>query len=253
MNGRPAEPTDRTWDDGRLAAAYRELAAGAAPASLVDATVGAVSLEQDRKPGWRGFGRPDLRGRRLALSLLSLGATVVLAGGLLLTLVNRGGTETGGSPIAVDTQGQFRLTFQMPRTTWRTGDSITGEATLSWLGSGTVGIGSSGMGPIGFLFDEIGGSRHMGGAWTDNLVGRELSPTKPFTSQITKSGAFVGEDPNAAFYRSFYTDPLVHLPPGDWTISAIASFGTGQLPVGSAASDGAQYMLRASVRVHVTG
>jgi hypothetical protein len=253
MNGRPAEPTDRTWDDARLAAAYRALAEGPLPAGLVDSTVGAVSLEANRKLGWRGFGLPAFGGHRTLVSVMSLTATVVLASGLLLTLANRGGAESGGSPIAVDTQGQFRLRFELPRTSWRTGESITGLATLSYLGSGTVGIGSSGMGPIGFEFDEIGGTRQMGPAWTSDLVGREISAAKPFTSQIKKSGGWIGEDPNAAFYDSFFHDPLVHLPPGDWTITAIASFATGLLPVGGVASDGAQYLLRASVRVHVTG
>jgi photosystem II stability/assembly factor-like uncharacterized protein len=248
MSERSTPPSDRAWDDGRLAEAYRALAERPAPAKLTEATLAATALAPDRKRRGRlGFAWPELRRPRTAVSLLGLTATIVLASGLLLVVANRGGQAAAGPSQAVDTKGQFQLTFDVPRTDWHTGDSITGEATLSYLGSGGVGIGSSGGGPIGFLFDEVGGSRHMGGAWTSNLVMRQLYAGKPITSPIGKSGAFTGEDPNAAFYRSFFNDPLVHLPAGDWTISAIAEFQTGS----TTAPD--HHSLRASVLIHVTG
>jgi hypothetical protein len=247
MSARSTRPTDRPWDDGRLDEAYRTLAERPAPGDLTEATLAATTLAADRLGGSRrGFVWPALRRPRAALSLLSLTATIVLASGLLLVVANRGGQAAGPSQ-ALDTQGQFKLAFELPRTDWHAGDSITGEATLSFTGSGGVDIGSSGMGPIGFLFDEVGGSRHMGGAWTLDLVGRRLDAGKPINSAITKSGGWNGEDPNADFYSSFFHDPLVHLPAGDWTISAIAEFETGS----TAAPD--RHSLRASVLVHVRG
>lgn len=247
MSERSTRPTDRAWDDERLGEAYSALAERPAPAKLTDATLAATAPAADRKGrSRRWFAWPELRRPRTALSLLSLTATIVLASGLLLVVANRGGQAAGPSQ-AVDTKGQFQLAFELPRTDWHTSDSITGEATLSYLGSGGVGIGSSGGGPIGFLFDEAGGSRHMGGAWTSDLVMRQLDAGKPITSPIGKSGAFTGEDPNAAFYRSFFNDPLVHLPAGDWTISAIAEFETGSTTTPD------QHSLRASILVHVTG
>lgn len=247
MNERSTRQTDRFWDDGRLTDAYRALAAPPSPAGLAGATLAAVTLEADRNGRSRhGFAWPAWRQPRMVLSLFSLAATVVLASGLLLTLANRG-SQSATASQAVDTQGQFQLLFALPGTDWHSGDSITGNATLSYLGSGGVDIGSSGMGPIGFEFAEVGGSRQMGGLSTSDLVIRRLEAGVPITSPIKKSVAWNGDDPNGAFYRSWYQNPLLQLPAGDWTITATANFETGS----TIAPD--RHSLRASVLVHITG
>jgi hypothetical protein len=147
---------------------------------------------------------------------------------------------------ATDTQGRYQLVFELPKTDWRASDSITGLATLSLIGSGGVDFGSSGSGPIGFGFDEVGGSRQMGPVWTADCKYDRLESGQPKTSPITKSGGFIGEDPNVDFYRSFFADPLVHLPAGDWTITAVANFVEGS------GCSGASYTLKAAILVHVT-
>ncbi len=147
---------------------------------------------------------------------------------------------------ATDTQGRYQLAFELPRTDWRTTDPITGQATLSLVGSGGVDFGSSGCGPIGFGFAEVGGSRQMGPAWASDCRFDSLVAGQPKTSQITKSGGFIWEDPNVVLYRSFFADPLVHLPAGDWTITAVAHFVEGS------GCSGASYTLKAAVLVHVT-
>lgn len=166
-----------------------------------------------------------------------------LAGALCLLTV---GCVAAPTAQAEATQGQFRLVFELPRSDWHTSDSITGEATLSYLGSGSIGIGASGGGPIGFTFQEVGGSRHMGWVWTQSLVVFQLSASKPISSPISKSVAWTADDPNADFYSSFAHDPLVHLPAGDWTITAITGFEESTGP-GSY-----QFNLQAAVQVHVT-
>lgn len=247
MSTRPTPPSDGAWDDGRLAEAYRALADRPAPAKLTEATLAATASAVDRRRLSRdGISWSALRSRT-ALSLLSLTATVVLAAGLLLVVANRGGQVAAGPSQAVDTQGQFQLTFVLPRTNWSTSDTITGQATLSYLGSGGVDIGSSGTGPLNFVFEEVGGTRHMGGAYTLDLVIRRLDAGEPITSPIMKSGGWNGDDPNAEFYRSWIEDPQLHLPAGDWTISAIAKFATGDFK----AAD--QHSLQTQIPVHVTG
>jgi hypothetical protein len=66
------------------------------------------------------------------------------------------------------------------------------------------------------------------------------------TSGIKKSGEVLSDQADADFYRSFFTDPLVHLPAGDWTISAIASFIEGQACLGQT------HTMTAKVQVHVS-
>jgi hypothetical protein len=190
-------------------------------------------------------------GRRSAKAAI---ARPILAAALCLAAIGCSATTpTPAAPTpaptpaqATNTQGSYQLVFELPKTDWRASDSITGLATLSLIGSGGVDFGSSGGGPIGFGFDEVGGSRQMGPAWTADCRFDRLVAGQPKTSQITKSGGFIGEDPNVDFYRSFFADPLVHLPAGDWTITAVASFVEGT------ACSGESYTLKAAVLVHVT-
>jgi hypothetical protein len=151
------------------------------------------------------------------------------------------GCGASATARAEATQGQFRLVFELPRNDWRTGESITGQATLSYTGSGSVSFGSAGNGPIGFTFQELDGSRRVDWLWLQSLVVHNLDAGKPVSYPITKSVAWRADDPNADFYSSFAHDPLVHLPVGDWTITAVADVG------GSLGNT-----FQASVRVHVT-
>ncbi len=65
-------------------------------------------------------------------------------------------------------------------------------------------------------------------------------------SSIRKSGGYSGDAPPSDFNRSFLEDPVVRLPAGDWTITAVASLVDGSY------CSGASYTLKAAVRVHVT-
>jgi hypothetical protein len=66
------------------------------------------------------------------------------------------------------------------------------------------------------------------------------------SSPIKKSGGYSGDASPTDFNRWFMTDPLVHLPVGDWTITAVASLVDGY------GCSGAAYTLRAAVHVHIT-
>ena len=188
-----------------------------------------------------------LAGRRLLAAALCLVVVGCSGGTSASTAPGQAAASPAPTPAqATDTQGKYRLVFELPKTDWRTSDSITGQATLSLVGSGSVDFGSSGSGPIGYGFHDVGSSRQMGPAWTWDCRSDRLESGQPKTSQITKSGGFNGEDPNVDFYRSFFADPLVHLPAGDWTITAVASFVEGS------GCSGASYTLKAAVLVHVT-
>jgi hypothetical protein len=182
----------------------------------------------------------------LAAALCLVVAGCVPGTGALPTTDRAAPTPAPTPAQATDTKGRYQLVFELPRSDWRATDSITGLATLSLIGSGGVDFGSSGMGPIGFGFDDVGGSRHIGPVWRTNCMYFRLVAGQPRASQITKSGAFGGEDPNVDFYRSFFADPLVHLPAGDWTITAAARFVEG------AGCSGESYTLNAVVLVHVS-
>jgi hypothetical protein len=153
------------------------------------------------------------------------------------------------SALAVDSGSHFQLDFRVPQTDWHASDSITGEATLSYLGSGSVTVSGSEF--ILFEFDEVGGNRRVVPVSDAVCAVGELDAVHPITSQITKSGGWLPNDPNAAFLQSFFANQAVRLPAGDWTITAIASFSEGDCTV-LAQTALPSITLRASVVVHVT-
>ena len=175
------------------------------------------------------------------------GRRVLLAVTLCLALVGCGTTPPAAAiPARAEaSQGSYRLEFELSKATWRTTEAIQGTATLSFRGTESVTIWSSGSGPLNFGYVEVGGTRRMGPGWTADCAERQLSPTQPIISGLGKSGGYSGDDPNSGFYRSFFTDKEVHLSAGDWTITAVAEFMEGTC-------DGPRDTLQAAVQVHVT-
>ena len=145
-----------------------------------------------------------------------------------------------------DTEGRYQLVFELPRTNWRTTDSIAGQATLSLIGAGAVDFGASGQGPLAFGFDEVGGSRHAGWSMTADCAYYHLDAGQSISSSINKSGGYEGDAAPSDFNRWFTKDQLVYLPAGDWTITAVANLVDG------AGCSGGAYTLKAAVLVHVT-
>jgi hypothetical protein len=162
-----------------------------------------------------------------------------------------GTASLSASPARVETSdGRFHLTFEMPKATWGTTEALSGSATLSRSDAGTSDQGEAVSGSssrIVFAYAEIGGGqRHVDPVWPADCLDWSLGGGKSATSTLTKSGGWQPGDPNASFSQAFLTDPQIHLPPGDWTISARAQFYEGS------SCDGAAHDLSADVQVHVT-
>jgi len=141
--------------------------------------------------------------------------------------------------------GRFGLAFTLPQAVWTTSEEIRGEAALMLAGGGSVALGASGGGPIAFSIAEVGGTRAMMAASDSSCETYELSAAAPIGSPIRKSGGWGADDPNAAFYRAFFNDPLLHLPAGVWDISAVATFIEG------AGCQGQSHELTATIRISV--
>jgi hypothetical protein len=141
--------------------------------------------------------------------------------------------------------GPFQLVFELPAATWQAGQPIDGRASLG-IATGGADVGGSGSGLVGFEFREVGGHLQVGPAWTSDCRQYHLDAGAPLVTEIVKSGGFAAEDPDAAFYRSFFADPLVRLPAGTWEIAAVADFTEG------GACDGAQHTMQAPITVTIT-
>ncbi len=148
---------------------------------------------------------------------------------------------------AEDSQGSFRLAFEMPKANWQTTEAITGHAWLTNIGPEAVDYGTPGGGPIFFSFDQLDGPRHVDGRGPPNCTFPRLEAGQQVSSPIRKSGP--GFDPSAQpsdFDRWFSTDALVHLPPGLWKITAMAQVWHAICPVA------ADRPLLAAIAIRVT-
>jgi hypothetical protein len=168
---------------------------------------------------------------------------------VLLVSACGGGATPLGTPdpaSATTTQGRFALAFTIERSTVHPSDTVVGAATLTLLTPGGASVtGSSDM--VTFEFAEVGGAgRDVVPAAPSDCALHFVTSSGGVVTPIAKSGAVV-DGPNADWYRQFLQDPLVHLPAGDWDVTAIATFVDGR------GCSGAPYDLRATVRVHVTG
>lgn len=149
-----------------------------------------------------------------------------------------------GRVAASAVDGRFQFTFAVERGVVRSGQVLTGEATLGLLVPGGVTLSGAGI-MIGFDFLEVGGERrHVAPVWeADCRLHRVLTDT-PILSPILKSGAVEG--PHADFLRDFLRGTDVRLPKGTWDITAIAKFYEGE------GCRGLLHTVQGTVRIHVT-
>jgi hypothetical protein len=143
--------------------------------------------------------------------------------------------------------GDFKLTFDLPKTTWSSNESITGTSRLEYLGTGPSALSGSISGPLGFELNEVNGSRNLGPVYDDACSFKAIGMGFVLTAALRKDGGYDADLPSASFYASFFADPLYRLPPGDWEISAWADFESDPQGCG-----GPEYKLKATIRVQVT-
>jgi hypothetical protein len=119
----------------------------------------------------------------------------------------------------------FVLQVSLPSATWASTDDIPVSTTLTWEGAAPEAkIWGSGSGIVALTFTEVG-SRHrsMGGVQTSDC--RPFAYTRGVPTDIPagKSVGYTEEDPNAAFYQTWYNEPGLHLPVGHWRLGVTAS------------------------------
>ncbi len=113
------------------------------------------------------------------------------------------------------------------------------EAVISGAGGGY------GTGFIKFSFEQSDGVR-IEPTWRLDCAPYTIRAGAPLESPIRKSGTYDSDEPGWEFYYNFLRDPLVHLPAGRWTISAIAWFYEG------AGCEGASHRLITTVQLEVS-
>jgi hypothetical protein len=128
-------------------------------------------------------------------------------------------SDTGPIIVRAASDG-FVLETSIPKRVWTSTDVIPVTTTLTWTGPAvTQGVGTSTDGPVSFGLKQLDGTLEMGGAQDavcdHKSFDRGVATPVPFG----KSGGWTADDPNAAFYRQFFADPRLVLPPGHWRLS----------------------------------
>lgn len=117
----------------------------------------------------------------------------------------------------VDTaeDGVFRLELSTPRRTYAPTDAIEPVATIRYLGSNGETTMYHAASPVGFIIEEIGGDRQMGGVMNEPCLRTTIRVDTPLTYPFDKAGTT-----ERGFDAAWYQDPVLRLPVGTWRIRA---------------------------------
>lgn len=163
------------------------------------------------------------------------GLAAVAAAGAIIAVVGACGaaptpqppnaTEPSGQPIVMDGRNAgFALSLRVGNDAVDAGAPIDIAAVLTWEGADPRAmIWGSGGGPVSFGLEQIDGDLQMDAVQTADCAQHEYARGVPVAIPFRKSGGFSADDPNAAFYRAYFADPVLRLPAGSWRVTASAS------------------------------
>lgn len=110
----------------------------------------------------------------------------------------------------------------------RAGEVIRVTAELSHDRPEPLVVSGSGSGVVFFSVTRLDDGLSSGPAVsTDDCARHELPPGEPVTVPFSKSGGWSEDDPNAAFMRTYHSQPELTLPPGTWRIDITTSGNLG--------------------------
>jgi hypothetical protein len=153
--------------------------------------------------------------RRRPRVALAMAATLVVA-------CSSEPSPDASPPTVVAQDKGFVLVMAVPTDHFAEGQAIDVRTSLTWTGPApNATIWGSGMGPVGFLYEELTGRhRTLGGVMTADCAQHLYDRGVVTSIPLRKNVGWSEDDPDAAFFREFARDPLLRLPAGRWRISA---------------------------------
>jgi hypothetical protein len=123
--------------------------------------------------------------------------------------------EAGASSVD---DGVFRLTIRTDKDEYTAGEAVNCYATLEYVGGAdSTTIYSSD--PL--VYFTVKGGQFTGDfAVNDILKTTTFKKGEPVRFDFAKSGSFSADQKDAAFWESWYADPELKLPAGEYTIAA---------------------------------
>lgn len=175
------------------------------------------------------------------------GVTITLAAPVSADDVDGLLTYAGrGSALAETVEGHLSLSIGSGAHEYAAGDAIDIDAMLRYSGPAEkLLVTGSTSGLVHFGLEQLDGDIRVGPGWDDACQRYELAAEDTLRVSYAKSGGYSNDDPNADFYRRFFVEPELRLPPGVWRVHAITPFALGDC-------GGAQVSLSASVIVLTT-
>jgi hypothetical protein len=93
------------------------------------------------------------------------------------------------------------------------------STTFTWTGADPQKtVWTFGGGPVVFTMRQLDGPLQMDGTHTADCTRKTFARGAAAQIPFQKAGAWDEADPNAAFYRQFFSDPLLRLPAGRWEL-----------------------------------
>ncbi|WP_211222539.1 hypothetical protein [Paenibacillus daejeonensis] len=117
----------------------------------------------------------------------------------------------------------FRLVLHLEKLHFRSDEKIELHATLEYLGLENKITIWHGLPYLDFFISD-GEQMNTGGIVQNILSSTSLTKGKVYTFPFAKSGSFDESDPNFEFWRSFYNEKDLYLPPGNYKITAATNF-----------------------------
>ncbi len=155
-------------------------------------------------------------------------AVVALVGFVLLwslPVAPDPGTGGGDEPRGEGSDALFALTIEAGRSRYAVDEPIGIATRLRYIGDEPVIVTSSGAGLVAFAIEQLDGPVDAGWARNDDCARFDYRPGDIEPVEFQKSGGYSNDDPMADFWRTFYAEPELRLPAGEYRITARAEYG----------------------------
>jgi hypothetical protein len=128
-----------------------------------------------------------------------------------------------------DTDGEFALELTADQDRYRAGQPIEIEALLTYAGAEqSVTIGGPGGAVIWFTIQSTDPAITIVPAGNTQCVPRQIIHDQPMLIPFAKTRSLVDDDPMRPFLQAFFADPVLRLPAGEWTVTAVGAFSVGE-------------------------
>jgi hypothetical protein len=140
--------------------------------------------------------------------------------------------ERMNNPKLVNRDELFELKLNIEKTTFFAKEPIQYSASLTYIGDGDSFTVWGSHTIVAFLITN-GQDFDMDGVISLELAATKLLKNKTVVYPFMKSGSYSNEDPKADFWREFYSEKGLTLPPGKYLIEAVSTFSLDESVVDS--------------------